>query len=381
VPSFVGSCLRVPYTLAVAWFGGRNWTIVSAAMLLLPTIAAAVVMEPGVSYSTLMIVAALAGVGGGNFSSSMANINSFYPERLKGSALGLNAGGGNLGVATVQLVGLLIIATAGDDAPRLLLGVYMPLIIVATVCAGLFMNNIASLRNDSGAAREVVRDRQLWVMSFLYIGTFGSFIGYSFAFGLVLQNQFARTPLEAASVTFIGPLLGSLIRPIGGWISDRVGGSRVTFWNFVGQAVGVGVIIYASDIESLALFTVGFIALFVLSGIGNGSTYKMIPSIYRAKAQLAIDAGTATKEAYARARRLSSAAVGIIGAVGALGGVFINVAFRQSFESTGSGMYAYWTFLGFYVICAAVTYVAYLRRVSVPAVEGAPTKRLALEGV
>ncbi|MPZ63020.1 MAG: MFS transporter [Propionibacteriales bacterium] len=383
IPSFVGSCLRVPYTLAVAWFGGRNWTIVSATLLLIPTIVTAFVMEPGVSYTTLLVVAAIAGFGGGNFSSSMANINTFYPERLKGSALGLNAGGGNLGVATVQLVGLAIIATAGAGAPRLFLGIYVPLIIVAAVCAALFMNNISSVRNDTGAAKEAVRDRQLWVMSFLYIGTFGSFIGYSFAFGLVLQSQFDRTPLEAASVTFIGPLLGSIIRPLGGSLADRVGGSRVTFWNFIAQALGVAVIIYASGIESLAMFTLGFIALFVFTGIGNGSTYKMIPSIYRAKADIAVAAGAPAEPAYARARRLASASVGIIGAVGAMGGLFINVAFRQSFESTGSGVVAFWTFLAYYVACAVVTYIAYMRRVPVPATEGtaSPTKKLVLEGV
>ncbi|MCU1658070.1 MAG: major facilitator superfamily 1, partial [Pseudonocardiales bacterium] len=113
LPTAVGAVLRLPYTFAVAKFGGRNWTIVSALLLLVPTIAAGLVFKPGVSYDTLLIVAALAGVGGGNFASSMANINSFYPQRLKGWALGLNAGGGNLGVAAIQLVGLAVLATAG----------------------------------------------------------------------------------------------------------------------------------------------------------------------------------------------------------------------------------------------------------------------------
>ena len=104
LPTALGAFVRLPYTFAVAKFGGRNWTIISAALLLIPTIATAVVLEPGVSFTTLLVVSCLAGVGGGNFASSMANINAFYPDRLKGWALGLNAGGGNLGVPVVQLV-------------------------------------------------------------------------------------------------------------------------------------------------------------------------------------------------------------------------------------------------------------------------------------
>jgi NNP family nitrate/nitrite transporter-like MFS transporter len=377
LPNLVGSLLRVPYTFAVAVFGGRNWTIVSAALLLVPAIAAAVVVHPGVSLGTLMIVATLAGFGGGNFASSMTNINTFYPERLKGTALGLNAGGGNLGVAAIQLVGLGIIALAGPAAPQVLLGIYIPLIVAATVCAALFMDNISSVRNDTGAAKEALADRQLWIMSFLYIGTFGSFIGYSFAFGLVLQSQFDRTPLQAAAVTFIGPLLGSLIRPVGGWLSDRIGGSTVTFWSFLAMAAATVVVVLASAAESLTLFTLGFIALFVFSGIGNGSTYKMIPSIFRAKANLAISAGEESDTAFARARRLSGATIGIVSAIGALGGFLINLAFRQSFQATGSGTVAFYAFLAFYAACAVVTYLVYLRK----AEAAAASPRLVLEGV
>src|SRR5438270_4054883 len=140
VPALVGSVLRLPYTLAVATFGGRNWTIISAALLLLPTIPTAILIKPGVSYTTLMILAAITGVGGGNFASSMTNINAFYPQRLKGWALGLNAGGGNIGVATVQLVGLAVLAWSGKGHPGLVAGIYLPLIVVAALCAALFMD-------------------------------------------------------------------------------------------------------------------------------------------------------------------------------------------------------------------------------------------------
>ncbi|MFC0114237.1 nitrate/nitrite transporter [Kibdelosporangium aridum] len=363
-PTVVGGLIRIPYTFAPAKFGGRNWTIFSAGLLLIPAVLAAVVMQPGTSLGTFMLIAALGGVGGGNFASSMANINAFFPERKKGWALGLNAGGGNLGVAAIQVIGLVVISTAGPSAPRIILYIYMPLLILAAIGAMLFMDNLSTMSGDTKALREVVKDRQSWVMSFLYIGTFGSFIGYSFAFGLVLQNQFGRTPLQAASLTFLGPLVGSLIRPVGGWLADRVGGAKVTLWTFLALAAGTGVTIVASNMKSLPLFVAGFISLFVFSGLGNGSTYKMIPAIFRAKAQSAIEAGTDEKSALVRARRLSGALIGLAGAIGALGGVFINLAFRESFMTAKTGVPAFVAFLVFYGICFVVTWAVYLRKPS-----------------
>ncbi|MBV9728459.1 MAG: NarK/NasA family nitrate transporter [Pseudonocardiales bacterium] len=375
LPSLIGAVIRIPYSMAPARFGGRNWTIVSALLLLIPTTLAIIVMHPGTPYLTFVIVAALGGLGGGNFASSMVNINAFFPEGRKGWALGLNAGGGNLGVAAVQLLGLLVIAIFGATSPRLVLAIYVPLIVIAAVCAARFMNNISSVCNDTGALREAVRNAQTWVMSFLYIGTFGSFIGYSFAFGLVLQTQFHRTPLQAASVVFIGPLIGSLIRPVGGWMADRFGGAKITLGTFIGMALATGLVIMASNQKSLPLFLTGFIALFVLSGIGNGSTYKMIPSIFDVKARVAIASGEPKHSALMKARRLSGAVIGIAGAIGAMGGLLINLAFRQSFLATKSGVPAFWSFMIFYGACVVVTYVLYLRRA--PVVRTAEQLRLA----
>jgi MFS transporter, NNP family, nitrate/nitrite transporter len=371
--SFVGAVLRVPYTFAVARFGGRNWTVVSGILLLVPTVAAAIVLQPGTPYGVFLLMAALAGFGGGNFASSMTNINTFFPDHRKGLALGLNAGGGNIGVAVIQLIALGVIAVTGTTQPRILLAVYIPLIVVVTTWAALAMDNISSVRNDTGAARLALADRNTSIMSFLYIGTFGSFIGYSFAFGLVLQTQFGRSPLEAAAVTFIGPLLGSLIRPLGGWLSDRLGGARVTFWNFAAMASSTLVCIVASGAQSLALFTAGFIGLFVFSGLGNGSTYKMIPAIFRREARVRMSEGVPEATALHDARRISGAAIGLISAVGALGGLLINLAFRQAFATSGSGTAAFWSFLAFYLLCVAVTWAVYLR----PPAAQAPRPRLA----
>ena len=370
VPTAVGSVLRLPYTTAVARFGGRNWTVISALLLLVPTVLAGVMLRPGVSYTTLLLLAAVAGVGGGNFASSMANINAFYPQRLKGWALGVNAGGGNLGVAAVQLVGLLVLATAGAAHPRLLPLVYVPLIVLAALGAALRMDNLDAPANRRHALRDVCREPHTWVMSTLYVGTFGSFIGFGFAFGQVLQVQFHQqfdTPVEAAYLTFLGPLLGSLVRPVGGRMADRWGGARVTCWNFAAMALGAGTVLIASERHSLPLFLTGFIALFVFSGVGNGSTYKMIPAIFQAKARAAVLAGAEPAEAERASRLQATSLIGVAGAIGAFGGVLVNLAIRQSFLSAHNGNAAYLAFLASYLLCLALTWTVYLRGRGAPA--------------
>ncbi|WP_250008650.1 nitrate/nitrite transporter [Actinoplanes sp. M2I2] len=354
VPTLVGAALRIPYSFAVSRFGGRNWTVFSAALLLVPSVLAAFLIRPGVDYSTLLILAAVAGVGGGNFASSMTNINAYYPDRLKGWALGINAGGGNLGVAAVQLVGLFVLAVFGAGQPGLVAGIYIPLIVLAALGSALYMDNLSQARSEKRGMRDAVRQPHTWVMSLLYIGTFGSFIGFGFAFGQVLQVQFAdvfSTPVKAAYLTFLGPLLGSLIRPVGGALADRLGGAKVTFVNFIAMALGAATVLLAAQLRSLPLYIVGFIALFVFSGVGNGSTYKMIPAIFKRK-----NPGDDHE-----ARRLSNAVIGIAGAVGAFGGVLVNLAFRQSFLTTKEADSAYLGFIAFYAVCVVVTWVVYLR--------------------
>jgi NNP family nitrate/nitrite transporter-like MFS transporter len=354
VPTLVGAALRIPYSLAVTRFGGRTWTVVSATLLLVPSVLAAFLIKPGVPYATLVLLAAAAGVGGGNFASSMTNINAFYPDRLKGWALGVNAGGGNIGVAVVQLVGLLVLAVLGAGRPGVVAGIYIPLIVLAALGAALFMDDLGRTHLPRFSLRDAARDAHTWIVSLLYIGTFGSFIGFGFAFGQVLQVQFAGdfgTPVKAAYLTFLGPLVGSLIRPLGGLLADRLGGARITLATFGAMAVGAGLVLVAAHRHSLALYLVGFIALFALSGIGNGSTYKMIPAIFKAR----------HPDDEIESRRLANAVIGIVGAVGAFGGVLVNLAFRQSFRTTGSADAAYLAFLAFYAVCVLVTWAVYVR--------------------
>ncbi|EGD55567.1 MFS transporter [Gordonia neofelifaecis] len=363
VATLTGSLLRFPYTLATTRFGGRNWTVFSALVLVVPVSATIVLLaNPGQPLWMYLVCAALAGVGGGNFASSMTNINAFYPQRLKGWALGLNAGGGNLGVPAVQLVGLLVIAWAGDREPYWVCAVYLVLLAVAAVGAALFMDNLNGPGVDLGAMRAAVADRDTWLIALLYIGTFGSFIGFSFAFSQVLALNFldhgdtpAQASLHAAQIAFIGPLLGSVARVYGGRLADRVGGSRVTLGVFAAMICAAGLLLASG--ASIVVQVIGFVALFVLSGMGNGSVYKIIPSVFEAKSRtLPID--EAGRAAYSRS--MSGAVIGIAGAVGGLGGVGINMVLRQSYLSSGSASVAVIVFAAFYLLAAIVTWRAYV---------------------
>jgi MFS transporter, NNP family, nitrate/nitrite transporter len=253
---------------------------------------------------------------------------------------------------------------AGSGHPRLILAIYLPLIVLATLGASWGMDNLTHVTNDRGALRAAWSDAHTWLVSLLYVGTFGSFIGFSFAFGQVLQIQFKTqfdTPVKAAYLTFLGPVLGSLARPLGRRLADRFGGPTVTATAFVAMAGATGVVLAASAQASLALFVAGFVALFILSGAGNGSTYKMIPAIFDARARRQEAAGEDPAEASRQARRSTRALIGVAGAVGAAGAVGVNLVFRQSFLSTHSGDAAYLAFLAFYLVCLAVTLGVYSR--------------------
>ncbi|MEJ9079388.1 MULTISPECIES: nitrate/nitrite transporter [Gordonia] len=365
VATLTGAVLRFPYTMATTRFGGRNWTIFSAVVLLVPVSATIVLLaNPGQPLWMYLVCAALTGLGGGNFASSMTNINAFYPQRLKGWALGLNAGGGNLGVPAVQLLGLLVLALVGDTEPYWVCAFYLVALVIAGIGAALFMDNLDGPGVDMSAMRAAVANKNTWVIALLYIGTFGSFIGFSFAFAQLLVINFKAdgqsagdAALHAASIAFIGPLLGSISRVYGGKLADRIGGSVVTLGVFVGMIGAAALLIVGNG--SLTVSVIAFIVLFVLSGMGNGSVYKIIPSVFDA-ASRSLPLDEAGRSDYSRS--MSGAVIGIAGAVGGLGGVGINLVLRQSYQSgdAGSGVWAFTVFAVFYLIAALVTWRAYV---------------------
>src|SRR5579862_7777399 len=372
IPGLIGSLMRFPYTFAVTTFGGRNWTIFSASVLFIPTFGLAYfVSQPETPFWLMLLVASTAGLGGGNFASSMANISFFYPDRMKGWALGLNAAGGNIGVSSVQLltpilmgIGLINLYQATPVA-----GVYLPNaglmwvlpIIIAVFGAIFFMNNLTSAKASIKNQLAIVKRKHTWIMSYIYIGTFGSFIGYSAAFPLLIKTQF---PAITIGIAFLGPLVGSLVRPIGGLLADKVGGAIVTFFNFIAMAAATIGVLYFVGVKDFTGFLVMFLILFATTGIGNGSTYRMIPSIFREE-NLHKARGTGEegrKLALTTASIESAAAVGFIGAIGAVGGFLIPLGFGKSIAMTGGPQHALMIYLAFYAICLATSWWFYLRK-------------------
>ena len=376
LPALCGATLRIFYSFMVPIFGGRRWTMISTASLLLPTIGIGIaVQNPATPYSSFVVLALLCGLGGGNFASSMANINFFFPKSQKGIALGLNAGLGNLGVSLKQFAVPLVVTAsifgtlggepqiwrdpAGGDAESRLMWLqnaaylWVPFIILSAISAWFGMNDLASARASFVEQAVIFRRRHNWLMCWLYLGTFGSFIGFSAGFPLLIKNQFPG--VNALSYAFLGPLLGALARPVGGWLSDKLGGAFVSFWAFVVMAAAVCGVLYFLPSGPSGGNYFGFLAMFMLlfaaSGIGNGSTFCMIPLIFMSE-RLAL------KNASAEA----AAALGFASAIGAYGGFFIPQSFGTSISMTGGPESSLYLFIVFYLTCIAITWWYYARK-------------------
>jgi nitrate/nitrite transporter NarK len=420
LPNLVGALIRLPYTFAVPKFGGRNWTVVSASLLLIPTLTFAwVVQHPTTPYWVFLLIAATAGLGGGNFASSMANINFFFPAKAKGAALGLNAAGGNLGVALIQfflpiivggagIFGLVKASTGGIHLQRAGY-LYAALAVAAAFFAFRYMNNLTVAKSTPREQLSVLKYKHTWVMSFLYIGTFGSFIGYSAAMPLLIKINFFRAPTPIDSIginfayyAFLGALVGSIARPFGGWLADKYGGARVTFWTFAAMIVGTLGVLYTLTLlkpvptappEKLAAwakdpstfpgfppavvdavnhnsdifpwFLLAFLFVFAATGIGNGSTYRMIPLIFQNQAKKGLTRGTDEyTAAITKSTKESSAVIGIAGAIGALGGFLIPITFNAPWvdNPVAAVKSGFAIFTVFYVVCLAVTWFVYTRK-------------------
>lgn len=357
IPGLSGATLRFFYTFVVPIFGGRNWTIISTASLLIPTIGIGfAVQNPETSFTTMAILAALCGFGGGNFSSSTANISFFYPRKAKGTALGLNAGIGNLGVSTVQFLAPLVVtmgifgAFAGD--PQILAdgkqvwvqnAAFVWVIpIILTVIAAIFgMDNLPGTKASIKEQAVIFKYKHTWIMTWLYVMCFGSFIGYAAAFPLLMSTAFPE--VNALQFAFLGPLVGALSRPVGGWLGDKFGGAIVTFWDIIIMIAATAGVIYFYTGENFTGFLIMFLILFVTTGIANGSTFRMIPFIFNNP-----------KEA--------AAVLGWTSAIGAFGAFLIPKIFGWSLDTTGSANKALYIFIAYYVISLIINWYFYSRK-------------------
>ncbi|WP_304951648.1 MFS transporter [Shinella sp. NM-101] len=381
LPGLSGATLRIFYSFMVPIFGGRLWTTLTTWSLIIPALGIGyAVQNPDTPYFILLVLALLCGFGGGNFASSMANISFFYPKAEKGNALALNAGLGNLGVSVVQFVVPLVI-TAGmfggepamvaatataAEAPLWLQNAgffFVPFIVIAAFANWFGMNDIASAKASFTEQAVIFQRKHNWIMCWLYTGTFGSFIGYSAGFPLLSKTLFPD--VNALQFAFLGPLVGALSRSATGWLADKYGGARVTLWVFMLMMAGVCGVLYFIGIKDQPHafwgFFASFLVLFFAAGVGNASTFQMIPAI------MGKEMGRLMPQATPEARRLqaekeSAAITGFTSAIAAFGAFFIPKGYGSSIALTGGPEAALWAFLIFYVTCVLITWAVYARK-------------------
>ncbi|MCE0460544.1 MULTISPECIES: NarK family nitrate/nitrite MFS transporter [Pseudomonas] len=382
LPGLSGATLRIFYSFMVPIFGGRRWTALSTASLLMPALwMGFAVQDPATPYSVFVLIALLCGFGGGNFASSMSNISFFYPKSQQGTALGLNAGLGNLGVSVMQFCVPLVISfgvfgfmgghpqVLADGSSLWLQNagfIWVPFILAVTLIAWFGMNDLSSARASFSEQAVIFKRKHNWLMCWLYLATFGSFIGFSAAFPLLIKTSFPE--VIALKFAFLGPLVGALVRPLGGWLADKLGGAKVTLWNFVLMIVMVfGVMHFlpqGGQGGSFYGFLGMFMLLFITTGVGNGSTFRMIPVIFRTlheKAALG-KKPEQREQALKDAGKESAAVLGFSSAMGAFGAFFIPKSFGTSMALTGGPEMAFYMFVGFYLSCILVTWWWYARK-------------------
>jgi NNP family nitrate/nitrite transporter-like MFS transporter len=424
IAGLAGATLRLPNSFLIALGGGRNVIFVTTALLIIPAIGAGYgLSDVNTSYGYFTIMALLSGFGGGNFASSMNNISYFYPKKVQGYALGMNAGIGNLGVAVMQkliptVVPIVLFAAVGTSVVS---GVefagvqnagwvWVPLLMISTVVAFIGMNNVitgtpelpttaqgvsrtlvmivlglisaavgayllvglginmwlvlpiviilavllmkyatpTAIRENLDKQFSILRDKHNWIMTIIYIMTFGSFIGYSAAFPKLCQDIFPEANYRLW--VFLGPAIGALIRPVGGIISDKINsGSRVTTWSTIFQIIAALSVAYfviqareaADPLEYWWPFFGAFMVLFLTTGIGNGSTFRSIPYIF--------------------SKEKAGPVLGWTSAIAAYGAFIIPKVFGQQIK-LGTPEYALYGFAIYYVVCLILNWYYYDRK-------------------
>ena len=377
LPGLSGATLRIFYSFMVPIFGGRLWTTLATWSLLIPAVGIGLaVQNPNTPYWVLLLLALTCGFGGGNFASSMANISFFFPKSEKGNALALNAGLGNLGVSVVQFLvpiaitagvfGWLggdpvIVKEGGREVPLWLQNagyIWVPFIIASAFAAWFGMNDLATARASFAEQSVIFQRKQNWIMCWLYTGTFGSFIGFSAGFPLLAKTQFPN--IDVLPYVFLGPLIGSLSRVLSGWLADKYGGGRVTFWVFIAMSIGVLGVLYSLNAGSFVGFFAMFLFLFFATGVGNASTFQMIPAIMRKEMDRLMPEATVA-DRLRQAEKESAAIIGFTSAIAAYGAFFIPKGYGTSIALTGGPQAALVVFLIYYVTCIALTWAVYTR--------------------
>jgi NNP family nitrate/nitrite transporter-like MFS transporter len=382
LPGLSGATLRIFYSFMAPIFGGRLWTTLTTWSLMIPALGIGfAVQNPDTPYWIMLALALLCGLGGGNFASSMSNIGFFFPKAEKGNALALNAGLGNLGVSIMQFIVPIVITMSvfgalggagqavseGGASSTLFLQnagfIWVPFIAASAIAAWFGMNDLATAKASFAEQSVIFTRTHNWVMCWLYTGTFGSFIGFSAAFPLLTRTQFPD--VNVLQIAFLGPLVGALSRSLTGWVSDKYGGARVTLIVFLLMMLGTAGVLYflsAKDAPgAFAGFFASFMLLFFASGVGNASTFQMIPAIMR-KEVARLEPHLTLEQQVRQSDKESAAITGFSSAIAAYGAFFIPKSFGLSISATGGAEAALYGFMAFYVSCLVLTWYVYTRR-------------------
>ncbi len=348
MPGLAGGTLRIVHTFLIPILGTRKVVSASSLLLLVPLVGLFVaVKDPSTPFWVLMLLAFLAGLGGGNFSSFMPSTSLFFPKRLQGTALGLQAGIGNFGVSLVQFVTPWIIGFAafgslaggaetftkeGSTQDIWLQNatlVWIPIVAVLSIAAWFMLRSVP-VRANVREQMDIFRDKHTWWMTSLYVMTFGSFAGFSAAFPLLIREvygSFENAP-DPLTFAFLGPLVGSAARVAAGPVSDKLGGARVTQvagFGLLGSTIGVLFFLDPTSLEQFPWFVGLMLGIFLFSGIGNASTYKQMPMIFPARQASGVLGWTAAIAAYGPF--IFSALIGaVLGSTGRPTGFFIGIA-------------------------------------------------------
>lgn len=365
MPGLAGGTLRIVHTFLVPIFGTRKTVAVSTFLLLLPCIGwAYAVQNPQTPYAVLLMLSFLTGLGGGNFSSFMPSTSLFFPRRLQGTVLAIQAGIGNFGVSVAQFLVPWVISFAAfggivgqsqtftkdgkTSAIWLQNGVlvWVPFILIGTALAWFLLRSVP-VRATFREQLDIFKDRHTWFMTSLYIMTFGSFSGFSATFPLMIKSAYggfenAPDPLKFA---FLGPLVGAASRVLFGPITDKVGGAIVTHYSglgLMGCAIGVSFFADPTSMEQFPLFVTFMLGIFFFAGIGNASTFKQMPMIFQP--------------------RQAGGVIGWTGAVGAYGPFFFAALIGYTIGVTGSPVQFFYGAAIFYALNIILNWWYYSRK-------------------
>ena len=356
LPGLVGATGRLFYTYLPGLIGGRNSTFITTALLLLPLFGLGrALQDPTTSYETFVLLVSFIGIAGANFSASMANIGFFFPKANKGFALGINAGIGNLGVSLIYLTTPILLGwnlssffgegVPGPDGMMYVQNVcYFWTIPTALtlVLVWLFMDNLPLPKQSPKSMMSIFGNKHTWLITVIYTCGFGSFIGYSAALALLVNREFPEVSFAYAA--FVGPFIGAGVRPIGGWVADKVNsGAKVTFYSLLLMLTACIVTVMGIEAHNFALFFGAFLVLFFSTGFINAASFRMIPFVFDSPVH-------------------ASLVTGFTAAIAAYGAFFIPKLFGLSYATQGSVIPAFYFLIGFTVLTIIITYVFYARK-------------------